>query len=86
MILMYSFSIYLGNYHMRQGNLEQAMLHYNVVMNRSIEVEDSYILVAVGNVGLVNLQRSIDEGDNEMTKHQVQNALQLFRKVNDCMS
>ncbi|XP_034476135.1 RNA polymerase-associated protein CTR9 homolog [Drosophila innubila] len=74
-------NIYLGNYHVRQGDLEQAMLNYNVVMNRNNEVEDSYMLVAVGNVGLINLQRSIDEGDHEMTKHQVQNSLQLFRKV-----
>ncbi|KAM8713628.1 hypothetical protein ACLKA7_013879 [Drosophila subpalustris] len=74
-------NIYLGNYHFRQGNLELAMYHYNVVIQRNSEVEDSYMLVALGNVGLINLQRAIDEGDQGMTKHQVQNALQIFRKV-----
>ncbi|XP_030566405.1 RNA polymerase-associated protein CTR9 homolog isoform X1 [Drosophila novamexicana] len=72
---------YLGNLYAKQGALSQAMCNYNVIMRRPGSFGDSYMLVAVGNVCLVKVQRTTANGQLEMAKQYQENALQLFRKA-----
>ncbi|KAH8327306.1 hypothetical protein KR074_009757, partial [Drosophila pseudoananassae] len=65
---------YLGNCYLKLGLANQAMYNFN-------EVQDSYGLVAMGNVCLHDLKKCLDNGDRYYAKKHQEKALHLFKKA-----
>lgn len=59
---------------MKLGLASQAMYNFNVI-------EDSYGLVAMGNVCLHELRKCLNNGNRYYAKKHQEKALQLFKKV-----
>ncbi|KAH8309517.1 hypothetical protein KR059_011210, partial [Drosophila kikkawai] len=70
----------LGNIYVTLGLTTQAMYCLNVILNNSAKL-DAFTLVAVGNVCLKKIQRSLATGDNEAAKRHQQKALLFFAKA-----
>ncbi|XP_017096449.2 RNA polymerase-associated protein CTR9 homolog [Drosophila bipectinata] len=65
---------YLGNCYLKLGLASQAMYNFKVM-------EDSYGLVAMGNICLHDLKKCLDNGDRYYAKKHQEKAVQLFKKA-----
>ncbi|KAH8320437.1 hypothetical protein KR067_003551, partial [Drosophila pandora] len=65
---------YLGSCYLKLGLASQAMYNFSVI-------QDSYGLVAMGNVCLHDLRKCLDNGDRYYAKKHQEKALQFFKKA-----
>ncbi|KAH8402068.1 hypothetical protein KR009_009545, partial [Drosophila setifemur] len=72
---------YLGNCYMKLGLTTQAMYNHNVILRSSRKPRDPYTMVAVGNVCLKNIQRSMAKGDSPAAKRHQEKALHFYKKA-----
>ncbi|EDW73683.2 uncharacterized protein Dwil_GK19554 [Drosophila willistoni] len=71
----------MGNYFMKHGMTTQAMYCHNVILRRRETRRDSYTMVAVGNVCLINVHRTFGRLEDSTSKRHQEKALQLFRRA-----
>lgn len=66
---------------MQQDELTKAMHHFNKIMRRSVNSEDSLIRIAVGNLYLRKVKKAWAKGNQEAAEEHQKNALHVFKKV-----
>ncbi|XP_068146742.1 RNA polymerase-associated protein CTR9 homolog [Drosophila tropicalis] len=71
----------MGNHFMKHGMTTQAMYCHNVILRRRETRRDPYIMVAVGNVCLINVQRTVGGLEDSTFKRHQEKAIQLFRRA-----
>ncbi|XP_017835367.1 RNA polymerase-associated protein CTR9 homolog [Drosophila busckii] len=72
---------FLAHYYVQLGDISQALFQYNVSMCRAELKSDCYMLIAVGNVCLLKLQKSLADGQVILAEQVLQQALMLYKKA-----